>query len=65
MARKQQIAEWFAVSLLALIILVFGGGIVHGQRTQYDINREESIRNQQQPVSHVNPSKFFPNCNYY
>ena len=52
-ARKQKVAEWFVVSLLAMFILVVGGGNVHGQRTHYDIEREESIRNRQPSVSHV------------
>ena len=59
MAKKKKTVDLFVVSLLAMIILVFGGGNAHGQRTQYDIDREESLRNRQPQVSNFNTLIFF------
>ena len=46
MSRKQGFASVLVFTLIS--VLIINSDIeVHGQRTQYDIEREESLRNQQ------------------
>ena len=51
MSRKQGFTPVLVITLIS--VLIINSTIeVHGQRTQYDIEREESLRNQQRaPVS--------------
>ena len=65
MSRKQGVTPVLVISIIS--VLIINSDIkVNGQRTQYDIEREESLRNRQRaPVSFKLIVKFKLNMQFY